>query len=60
MGCLAMGPDDIEYFKPIELHTKYGRTGHIKGKAHHPSIIYDTQTDMSVGYAQNRSERMDT
>ena len=22
--------DDIEYFAPIELYTKYGRTGHIK------------------------------
>ncbi len=22
--------DDIEYFAPIELHTKFGRTGHVK------------------------------
>jgi pre-rRNA-processing protein TSR1 len=29
-GTLIFPSDDIEYFAPIELYTKYGRTGHIK------------------------------
>lgn len=27
---LTSAADDIEYFAPIELYTKYGRTGHVK------------------------------
>merc|ERR1711935_192470 len=39
-------PDDIHYFKPVELKTKYGKRGHIKqtlGTHGHMKVGFDGQ-----------------
>ena len=38
--------DDIEYFRPIKLRTRYGRLGHIKetlGTHGHMKCVFDSQ-----------------